>query len=114
VKRALAYGLTFSRRVWLAGVVTCACAFVALQFEGIVAKNLAVSHELAQARSDVRALQERQKEQFLTIKRLGTPAGAIPEIHDKLRYVGPHEELIYVRGLPSPTPEPDEGWEAPP
>jgi len=114
VKRALAYGLTVGRRVWLAGAVTCACAFVALQFEGIVVKNLALSRELAQARSDVQALHERQKEQRLTIERLGTPAGAIPEIHDKLRYVGPHEELIYVRGLPSPTPQPDEGWDAPP
>lgn len=84
---------------------------VAMQFEGIVAKNLAVAREVAVSRAEIRALQERELHQLQVIRRLNDPRGAIPEIHDKLRLVGPNEEIIYVRGLPAPSAPPD-AWSA--
>lgn len=84
-------------------------ALVALQFANIVARNLAVAREVAASRADLAALDAKKREQLRTIARLSDPRGAIPEIHDKLRLVGPHEELIFVEGGPSPTPEPETG-----
>jgi hypothetical protein len=89
----------------LAGAV--ALAFIGFQYARIVAKNVAIARDLAQTRADIAALETRERAQLRTIARLDTPAGAVPEIHEKLQYVGPHEELIYVRGLPAPTPQPD-------
>lgn len=73
---------------------------VCVQFEGIVAKNVAVANELSTARADVAALREKKTHQLQTIRRLSTAAGAVPEIHERLQLVGPHEEIIYVRGAP--------------
>jgi len=101
-----------SGRVCLLGLGACVAATVGLQFEGIVAKNVAVASELAQSRADIDALRAREAHQVRTIRRLSDAHGAIPEIHDKLRLVGPREEIIYVRGLPAPTAQPDDDWNA--
>jgi cell division protein FtsB len=93
-------------RFALAAVVLGVLAVVAVQFAGIVAKNVAVAGELAASRAQIESLHERAAAQRRTISRLGDPAGAIPEIHDKLRLVGPNEELIYVRGLPQASAAP--------
>ena len=94
-------------RIALALVVTAVLGVIAMQFEGIVAKNVAIAHELSSARADVAALHARETRQHATIVRLGTARGAVPEIHEKLRLVGPHEEIIYLRGPGAPTPRPD-------
>ena len=94
-------------RLALALVVVAVLGVIAMQFEGIVAKNIAVAHELSTIRADVVALHAREKQQRATIARLGTARGAVPEIHEKLRLVGPHEEIIFLRGAGVPTPEPD-------
>jgi hypothetical protein len=94
-------------RCALALVVVAVLGVIAMQFEGIVAKNIAVANELSAVRADVTALHARETRQRATIARLGTARGAIPEIHQKLRLVGPHEEIIYLRGTGVPTPEPD-------
>jgi len=82
--------------------VVIALAFVlgmiGMQFAGIIAKNIAVTNELSTAHADIASLRERKARQLRTIERLGSAAGAVPEIHDKLRLVGPHEEIIFVRG----------------
>jgi len=101
-----------SGRVGLLGLGLCVAAIVALQFEGIVAKNVAVASELSRSQADIDALRVREAFQLRTIRRLSDARGAIPEIHDKLRLVGPREEIIYVRGLPAPTAEPDDDWNA--
>jgi hypothetical protein len=92
----------------LLAVCVCVLAVVAMQFTGIVAKNLAVAHEVAASRADIVALRERERRQLHVIQRLSDPQGTIPEIHERLRLVGPHEEIIYVRGLPAPTAPPDD------
>ena len=61
------------------------------------------------AKFTLASLRAKERRQLRTIARLSDPRGAIPEIHDKLRLVGPHEELIFLEGLPSPTPEPESG-----
>ena len=82
---------------------------IAVQFASIVARNVTVAHDVSVSRADLAALREKKREQLRTIARLSDPRGAIPEIHDKLRLVAPHEELIYIEGAPSPTPEPETG-----
>ena len=94
-------------RCALALVVVAVLGVIAMQFEGIVAKNIAVAHELSAIRADVAALHARETHQRATIARLGTARGVVPEIHEKLRLVGPREEIIYLRGAGVPTPEPD-------
>ena len=90
-----------------AGVV----ALCGLQFEHIVAKNVALAHELSSSREHSVLLRERIHAQERAIERLNSPGGSIPEIHDELQLVGPHEEVIYIRGAVPATPEPD--WSAP-
>lgn len=103
------------KRIRLAGRLTLAAvglafvALVGLQFANIVARNVAVAHEVSASRAELNALRAKESHQLRTIARLSDPRGAIPEIHDKLRLVGPHEELIFIEGLPSPTPEPESG-----
>ncbi len=90
--------LRLAARFGLASVVASVLGVVGIQFQGIVAKNLAVARELSATHADIVALREREARQLRTIERLGSAAGAVPEIHAKLRLVGPHEEIIYVRG----------------
>ena len=90
-----------------AGVV----ALCGLQFEHIVAKNVALAHQLSSSRERSTMLRERIRNQERSIERLDAPGGSIPEIHDELQLVGPHEEVITIRGAVAPTPEPD--WSAP-
>jgi len=88
-------------------LVVAVFATIAIQFEGILAKNVALSHEITASQAQIDGLREREREQRRTLERLSDPRGAIPEIHEKLKLVGPHEEIIYVRGLPTPTPQPE-------
>jgi hypothetical protein len=88
-------------RIALVAVVACVLALVSIQFEGILAKNVAMAHEVDRSRADIAALEKREREQQITLRRLSTPEGAIPEIHEKLRMVGPHEEIFLVHGLTS-------------
>lgn len=95
-------------RLIVLGVFACVLATVAMQLEGVIAKNVAIRRELSAARADVAALRERRERQLSTISRLSDPAGAIPEIHDKLHLIGARENLYYVRGAARPTVQPDD------
>jgi len=110
VKQNVARLAAVAGRIALLGAVTSVLALVAVQFAGILARNVAIAHEIASTKDDIVALRERTRRQELTIRRLSDAHGAIPEIHDMLRLVGPHEEIIYVRGLAQPTAQPDEEW----
>ncbi|MGP6158228.1 MAG: hypothetical protein ACLPYS_12120 [Vulcanimicrobiaceae bacterium] len=84
-------------RVALAVVALAVLAVICLQFARVGARNLAVWRDLSSERAEVADLRERERRQELTIRRLSDRRGAIPEIHEKLQLVGPHEELIFVR-----------------
>jgi hypothetical protein len=94
-------------RIALVAVVACVLALVSIQFEGILAKNIAMAHEVDRSRADIAALEKREREQEITLRRLSTPEGAVPEIHEKLRLVGPHEEIVIVRGATDAPDTPD-------
>jgi hypothetical protein len=96
--------LRVAGRVGLACSALAIVTVVAIQYEGIIARNLALSHDLSTTRSDVTALHERKAKQLRDIRRLSDPVGAIPEIHDRLHLVTAHEELIYLKGVPTASP----------
>ena len=112
--RRLRYAARVAGRVGALVVIVAVFATVAIQFEGILAKNVAVAREVAASREQIEALRVRIADDRTTIERLRDPRGAIPEIHEKLKLVGKHEEIIYVRGLATPTPQPYEDWQTPP
>jgi len=85
-------------------------AVIGIQSERVVARNVALSHELSATRTLIAALRAKRRKQQHLIRRLSDPRGAVPEIHDRLRMVGPREDLIYVRGGPTPAPQ----WEETP
>ena len=97
------------RRLAFVAVALVAFAVVAVQFAGIVVKNIALAGEVSATRAQIEALRVREARQRRTIARLSDPAGAIPEIHDELHMVGPNEELIYVRGL-TPRADVERHW----
>ncbi|MHB8152240.1 MAG: hypothetical protein ACYDGW_05645 [Vulcanimicrobiaceae bacterium] len=81
-------------------------ALIGVQFVRVVDENVILLHRLAVAKASVRALQERRAAQLREIARLSSPQGAIPEIHARLRMVGPHERLIFVKPEPTPSAPP--------
>lgn len=97
--------LRVAGRVGLACSALAIATVVAIQYEGIIVRNLALSRDLSTTRSDVNALRERRVKQLQEIKRLSDPLGAVPEIHDRLHLVTPHEELIYLKGVPTASPD---------
>ncbi len=99
--------LRLAGRIALVAVIACVLALVSIQFEGILAKNVAMAHEVDRSRADIAALEKREREQAITLRRLSTPEGAVPEIHEKLRLVGPHEEIVIVRGATDAPDAPD-------
>ncbi len=114
MRRRLPYGVRVGGRIGALVFLVAILATVAIQFEGILAKNVAVAHEIATTQTQIDDLRSREREQRRTIERLSDPRGAIPEIHEKLKLVGPHEEIIYVRGLATPTPQPESDWQPQP
>jgi hypothetical protein len=107
MRRAAAQGLRLAGRLVALAAIAGGLALVGVQFAGIVEKNVAMANDVRASRAEIAALQAREREQRLTLRRLSSAEGAVPEIHERLRLVGPNEELIYVRGLASPPPDPD-------
>ena len=93
-------------RLLLAVAGLAVAAVIALQYEQIISRNLALSHALNSTRAEIAALKAKEQKQERVIERLSDPRGAIPEIHDRLHVVLPREELIYLKQLPSPAPQP--------
>ena len=79
-------------------------SLAAVQFARLIDRNLVMSRELQTTKNEIAALDARRAKQLHDLARLASPGGAIPEIHARLRMVGPHEELIYVRPAPTPAP----------
>jgi len=103
VRRPAANVLRLAGRLVMAAVVACFVVLMGLQFRLIVLKNVAMAGELEAKRAEIAALEHRKIVQALTLKRLASPEGAVPEIHAKLQLVGPHEEIIYVRPPAGPS-----------
>ncbi|MBV8601305.1 MAG: hypothetical protein JO359_07050 [Candidatus Eremiobacteraeota bacterium] len=82
-------------------VVTIVLVFatlVAIQYARVLRRNVILARSLATIDRDIAALKLAREERLAKIRRLEDPRGAIPEIHDRLRLLGPDEALIYIRG----------------
>lgn len=103
-KSRSAAGFLLASRLAITTVLLIVFALVGVQFAHIINRNIAMARSLHEAQSDVDALRERKREQERTLVRLSDPNGSVPEIHDRLHLVGPHETIIYLKGGKPPTP----------
>jgi hypothetical protein len=93
----LGLALRLVRRITIVAIVGAGVASVGLQYARIIEKNVALAQQLAAVQSDVRLLEAKRADQDREIRRLSDPAGAVPEIHDKLHLVRDHEAIIYLK-----------------
>ena len=91
------FALRLARRITLIALAGAFVTVVGLQYARIIGKNVALAHQLGAAQSDVARLERQRAEQEREIRRLSDPAGAIPEIHDKLHLVRDREAIIYLK-----------------
>jgi len=102
--------MRFAGRLSVLAACLVVTTVVVIQYGRIVARNVALSHALASTRAEVSTLRAKELKQERVIERLSDPHGAIPEIHDRLHLVAPHEELIYLKPafarMPEPPPQP--------
>jgi cell division protein FtsB len=98
-------------RLALTALILGVVVLVVMQFEGIVVKNVALASQLSASRERIAVLQAREGQQRRTIARLENPLGAVPEIHDELRLVGPNEEIIYLRGAADDRSQTPREWD---
>lgn len=86
------------------GLAVCAfiVAAIGLQFVQYIARDYALSREMARTERDIHALQARNAAERREIRRLHTSEGVVPYIYSRLRMVRPGQTLIYL--VPSPGP----------
>jgi len=73
---------------------------ISIQFFRIVSENVAMARTLAGVEHDVATLTTQKRNEQREIRRLLTPQGSIPEIHERLRLVAPNETIVYVKQSP--------------
>ncbi len=96
-------------RVSVLAAIVAVGSLVAVQYEGIAVRYLTLKHEVEVANAGISALETKLAKQKNDVRRLMDPRGAVPEIHDRLKEFGPDEEMIVVKGIPSPAPG---AWES--
>jgi cell division protein FtsB len=79
---------------------------VAIQFARVIDQNVALANSLNSTQSEVSVLQARREWQIRQLRRLEDPQGAVPEIHDRLRLVGPNEAIVFVSPEPAASSSP--------
>ena len=97
MKAARRWGRLVARVASLAAGVAV-LVLVGAQFSHAVAMNLDLAHRVAAAQAEHTQLMTDNARLRAQIRRLQTPEGAIPAIHDELHLVRPREEIIYVQG----------------
>ena len=90
-------GLRLFSRLAVAMISLIVFGLVGIQFAHIIDRNVAMARSLHDVQIDVEALKARKRAQERELLRLSDPEGSIPDIHDRLRLVGPHETIIYLR-----------------
>ena len=96
--------LRFAGRIVVMLVAMLLFSLAGVQFARLIDQNIAMAHELDATQSDIAALRVRREHQLREMHRLEDPRGAIPDIHERLRLVGPKEEMIFLRPAPSVGP----------
>jgi cell division protein FtsB len=85
-------------RLLVAAMVAAFMSLIGLQYARVIGQNLALSRSLHDVETDIATLTAKRADQEREIARLSDPLGAIPEIHDRLHLVDPHEAIIYLKG----------------
>ena len=85
------------QRLLMASVGIVVTVLVSIQFARIIRQNVAMADSLTAVQRDVAMLHARERKDERQIRRLLTPQGAVPEIHQRLRLVEPGQALIYLR-----------------
>lgn len=62
----------------------------------VIERNVAVSHEVQAEDEQITILQTRKADELRAIARLQRPDGAIPEIHNRLKYAADNEAVVFV------------------
>lgn len=96
--------LRFAGRLGAAALGLLIFSLIAVQFARAVDQNVALARELSSTQHDITALQHRREHQLRELRRLEDPEGAIPEIHERLRLVGPNETMVFVSPAPPSQP----------
>jgi cell division protein FtsB len=89
-------------RIIAAAFLAFIVVMVVLQFAERIARDVALSRELARTEHDIQALHQRSAQDLREIRRLRTSNGVVPYIYRRLRMVRPGQTMIYV--VPSPKP----------
>jgi hypothetical protein len=79
---------------------------IAIQFARVIDQNVALANALNATNADIGKLTARRAWQLHQLRRLENPEGVVPEIHDRLRLVGPNEAIVFVSPMPSPSTSP--------
>lgn len=96
--------LRLAGRITVMLVAVLLFSLAGIQFARLIDQNIAMAHELSATQTDIGALKIRRERQLRELRRLRDPEGAIPDIHERLRLVGPKEEMIFVSPAPSAEP----------
>ena len=96
--------LAIAGRMTAALVALLVFTLASIQFARVINQNVALARELSSTQADIDSLHTRRDHQLRELRRLESPDGSIPEIHDRLRLVRPNEAIIFVRPAPSPVP----------
>lgn len=94
--------LRLTSRIGVVCVVLVVVSLIAVQYARLIGHTVAMAHELRDERREVARLEAKRLQQDREIRRLSDPAGALPEIHDRLHLVGDHEAIIYLKGAHGP------------
>ena len=94
--------LRFAGRLGVAILASVVFLLVGIQFARVIGQNVAMAHELASVKSDIKVLEARKRTQLRELRRLADPEGAVPDIHDRLRLVSPNEAIVFVKPSPGP------------
>ena len=93
-------------RLAATGVALMIFILVGIQFARVIEQNVALARELSTTNNEITHLEARRIWQQRQLRRLESPDGAIPEIHERLRLVRKNEALIFVNPSPSADPSP--------
>ena len=96
--------LRLAGRITVMLVAMLLFSLAGIQFARLIDQNIAMAHELNATQADIGTLKLRRERQLRELRRLRDPEGAIPDIHERLRLVGPKEEMIFVSPAPSTEP----------
>jgi cell division protein FtsB len=89
--------LALAGRLGVGALSSLIFVLIAIQFGRIIRENIAMANQLSAVKTDIRDLQLRRRDQLRQIKRLADPRGAVPEIHDRLKMVGPNEAIVFIK-----------------